>query len=162
MTSEAKFNEDARFRWTKVAHGWISFALDGGSGQYRCTVSDASDVMAELLLAVARIVRGSLEEQVSFDHEPTEIRWTLRRATEKVSVSIESFERWGSNSGGHLKWLGNWSSTSDFGQEFLVATESFLQDVGPDGYSSGWPSYSTPDHAIGDLKTSLNSAATFD
>jgi hypothetical protein len=158
MTSGAELNEEPAFRWVKVAHGWISFALDGGSGQYRCTVSDASDVVSELMLAVARVVRGSLEERVSFDHEPAEIRWTLRRVGEKISVSVESFERWGSASGGYLEWQGNWSNASSLGRKFLGATESFLRDVGSEGYSSGWPSYAVPDDAVGELRVSLNSA----
>lgn len=159
MTSRTELNEDPAFRWVKVAHGWMSFALDGGSGQYRCTVSDASDVIAELLLAVGRVVRGSVEERVSFDHEPAEIRWTLRRDDENVSVSVESFERWGSASGGNLEWQGSWSNASFLGQKFLVATESFLRDVGSDRYSSEWPSYAMPDDAIAELRVSLNSAA---
>jgi hypothetical protein len=137
----------------------MSFELDSSSSQYRCTVSDASDVIAQLLLAVARIVRGSLEERVSFDHESAEIRWTIRRVDEKASVSVESFQEWGSASGGYLEWQGKWSDASVLGQKFLVATELFLQDIGPDGYFSGWPSYPIPDYAIEELRTSLNLAA---
>jgi hypothetical protein len=151
--------KESRFQWLKVAHGWISFALDGGSGQYRCTVSDAGDVVSDLLLAVARVVRGSSEERVSFDHEPTEIRWTLMGVDGGVSILIESFERFGSVVGGYPEWRGTWPNARDFGREFLVATESFLERVGARAYSSGWPSYPKPDEAVSELRKSLSSAA---
>lgn len=104
MTAAA--DSPASFRWVGVVHGWISFALDGGSGPYRCTVADTTDVPAELLAAVARVVRGSVEERVSFDHEPSEIRWTFRNVGGPVDVVVESFESWGAAGGGELEWQG--------------------------------------------------------
>jgi hypothetical protein len=151
--------EDSTFQWLKVAHGWISFALDGGSGQYRCTVSDASDVISDLLLAVTRVVRGSSRECISFDHEPTEIRWTITSVDGTVLVLIESFETWGSAVGGHSEWRGAWPNTRAFGSHFLVATETFLEQVGSGEYSSGWPSYPMPVEAVSELRKSMSSAA---
>jgi len=154
MTDES-LDEGPTFRWVKVTHGWISFALDGGSRRYRSTVSDGNDVVSELLHVVARIVLGSAEECVSFDHEPVEIRWTLRRSGAEVFVSVESFETWGSEVGGKMRWRGAWATPQLFGQEFLRATESFLERIGRSGYEIGWPSYPIPDDAIGELRASL-------
>ena len=140
------------FGWIQVIHGWISFALDGGSGQFRCMVADTNDVPTELLSAVVRIVRGSQLERVSFDHEPAEIRWTLARETDAVRVVVESYENWGSSTGGYLEWVGSWRDTDSFGNSFLRATESFLRQVGRDGFASGWPTYPVPDPALEELR----------
>ncbi len=146
---------DPHFRWTGVVYGWISFVLDGGSGSYRCTVADTTDVPAELMAAVARVVRGSMEERVSFDHEPSETRWTLRNAGGAVDIVVESFESWGAAVGGDVQWQGRWPSADRFGRAFLDATESFLAEVGGAGYAAGWPAYPVPRAAVDDLRASV-------
>lgn len=155
MRTENWARQEPVFRWVQVAHGWISFALDGGSGRYRCTVSDTSDVPAELLSAIEKIIRGSRLECVSFDHEPSEIRWTLAHEGDAVRVTVESYENWGSSTGGYLEWVGSWVDTASFGRSFLEATESFLRKVGKVGFTAGWPTYSAPAMACEKLRASI-------
>lgn len=150
--------EESTFRWTRVAHGWISFALDGGSGCYRCTVSDTNDVPSELLAAIGRIVRGSKNERISFDHEPVEIRVVLQRLNDSVSLEIESFEQWGSTIGGCREWVGEWPNARMLGESILLSTQEFMTEIGESSFASGWPTYPPPSLACNALRDDLGQA----
>jgi hypothetical protein len=113
-------------------------------------------VPTQLLSAVEKIIRGSRLECVSFDHEPSEIRWTITHEGDAVRVAVESHEHWGSATGGHLEWVGSWVDAASFGDSFLEATESFLREIGGEGFAAGWPTYSEPTLACEKLRAGLH------
>lgn len=139
------------FRWVSVAHGWISFELCGGSGQYRCTASDANDVPVVLMGGVDDMICGASSCTFSFDLEPAELRWTFSRDGARVAAIIAVFSEWGCAVGGTTRWRGSWKNARDLGQCILGATSAFLHTIGEDEFRRGWPSYDPPMGAIADL-----------
>lgn len=145
-----------KFEWVTASHGWVTFSLTGGSNRYRCTVADSSDVMSDLLISVAAMVRGALRLQISLDHEPAEVRWTFQRAGESVKVSIAHLDSWGAGDSVEPRWAGDWTDVRTLGLNFLTATQRFLEGIGLENYKKEWPSYPVAEDSLAFLRESLS------
>jgi hypothetical protein len=148
--------EATRFQWTGVQFGWIGFVLTQGDSRYACTVGDTNDVPREMLQAVARTVSGSVVESVSFDHEPAEVRVTIRCGEDAVRFEVGFYSEWGDDRSGETRWIGWWSDPTRLGSDFLEAFDGFVDEIGEDGYSKGWPDYPFPSDARASLAAALD------
>lgn len=142
------------FRWLDLAHGWVSWELQGGSGRYRCTVSDTSDVFRDVLDSAILLLSGSRDVNVSFDLEPKQVQWKISDTGGEVSLRAEAFERWGEGCGA-LRWEGAWLNVEKFGHEMANAMNVLLGVYGETELRQRWPSYPIPRSELERLESLL-------
>jgi hypothetical protein len=146
--------DDLRFSW-ELAGSSATYRIADGASEHSAHVGYCTDALADLLYAVTGLYGGSSGERVSFDLEPVEMRWLLRREGSDVAITVFEFPdgvtSWGSpdETGGTLSW----SSTqprSALGHAVLEAAESVLREHGEAGYLEKWMRYPFPVAALHD------------
>lgn len=149
--------EGLQFSWELSGAGWATCRIADGASEHSAHVSYCTDALADLLYAMTGLYGGSTEERVSFDLEPVELRWRLRRRGPDVAITLHQFPdgatSWGSpdDTGGTLAW----SSTqprSVLGHAVLEAAETVLRTHGEAGYQEKWMLHPFPVAALQDLR----------
>ena len=80
------------FDYQLTGQGWSAAWIADDTGSARLSASYLSDALRHLLEAVALSVEGVPESRCSWDEEPGEYRWILRRSGEQVVVTILWFD----------------------------------------------------------------------
>jgi hypothetical protein len=143
------------FNWTQVRHGWASFELTSGdSAPYRATVGDSTDVFRILLRSARLVLETGAHREFSFDNEPGEIRWTLERRGDSLSIRVAMHSEWGRGVG-EDRWVAEAIDPRIFAADVLSSTVELISGQGADGFRSSWPSYPVPDAEIQALKRIL-------
>ncbi|MFF3603057.1 hypothetical protein [Streptomyces sp. NPDC002463] len=149
--------DDLQFRWELVGVGGATYRIADGTSEHRAHVGYCTDALADLLYAVTGLYGDSSGERVSFDLEPVETRWLLRREGSDVAITVFEFPdgatSWGSSdeTGGTLSWSSA-QSRSALGHAVLEAAESVLREHGEAGYLEKWMRYPFPVAALQDLR----------
>ncbi|WP_435970337.1 hypothetical protein [Streptomyces sp. Qhu_M48] len=149
--------DDLQFSWELSGVGGATYRIADGASEHQAHVGYCTDALADLLYAMTGLYGNSSGERVSFDLEPMEMRWLLRRQGANVAITVFEFPdgatSWGSpdETGGTLSW----SSTqprSVLGHMVMEAAETVLRDHGEDGYLEQWMRHPFPVAALQDLR----------
>jgi hypothetical protein len=77
------------FSYRLIGSGWAEASIADERSSVEMTASYLTDALADLLSALAALKRGDSDsERFSWDGEPAEYRWLLRREGDEVDVSI--------------------------------------------------------------------------
>lgn len=148
---------DLRFSWELVGSGGAVYRIADGASEHRALVGYCTDALADMLYGMTGLYSDSPGERFSFDCEPMEMRWLLRRQGTEVAVAVVEFPdgatSWGSadETGGVLLW----SSVATRGvlcHAVVEAAEAVLREHGEDGYRARWRRYPFPVAALQDLR----------
>ncbi|MFI8513703.1 hypothetical protein ACIGHB_21465 [Streptomyces sp. NPDC085460] len=149
--------DDFRFSWELSGAGGATYRIADGVSEHETHVGYCTDALADLLYAMTGLYSDSSGERFSFDREPMETRWLLRR--QGVDVTIDIFEfpdggtSWGSPDGTGGTFL--WSSTQSRGvlcHAVKEAAEAVLREHGEEGYQEKWMLHPFPIAALQDLR----------
>ncbi|WP_306326756.1 hypothetical protein [Streptomyces venezuelae] len=148
--------DDLQFSWELGGSGWATYRIADSSSEQKGIVGYCTDALADLLYAVTGLYGDSPAQRVSFDLEPAELRWRLRRRGTDVTIAIYRFPdmstSWDSpDDAGTLSW----SSTqprSVLGHAVMEAAETVLRVHGEVGYQEKWVRYPFPVAALQDLR----------
>ncbi|MEU9586373.1 hypothetical protein [Streptomyces werraensis] len=147
---------DLQFSWELSGSGWATYRLADGTSERVDTVSYCTDALSDLLRGVADLYGAADSQRVSFDLEPAEVRWRLRRRGEDVEITIYRFPdmstSWDApdDVGAHC-----WHSAqprSALGHAIVEAAEAVLRTHGEAGYGEKWVQHSFPSAALEDLR----------
>ncbi|MFE9820539.1 hypothetical protein [Streptomyces sp. NPDC005773] len=122
----------------------------------RLETAHCTNALADLLHGVAGLYGKSFVHRISFDLEPAEVRWCLRRRGADVDISIYYFPDMGGSwdapdEDGRLSW----SSTQPrrvLGHAVMEAAQAVLSLHGEAGYLEKWVQYPFPVAALQDLR----------
>ncbi|MFF0480206.1 hypothetical protein [Streptomyces sp. NPDC004435] len=146
-----------RFSWELRGAGGVTYRIDDGVSEHETLIGYCTDALADLLYAMTGLYGDSFGERFSFDREPMETRWLLRRRGADVAIDIFEFPdggtSWGSpdETGGILLW----SSTQPRGvlcHAVKEAAEGVLREHGEEGYLEKWMRHPFPVAALQDLR----------
>lgn len=85
-------------QYNLTGRGWSECIIEIDDQQAHLTASYLSNALADLLDAVAAVVRGADEATASFTEEPGEYRWRFRRVSQdRLCVRILWFNEIWSN-----------------------------------------------------------------
>lgn len=145
-----------QFSWPLSGSGWATWLIKDGSSERKDVVSYLTDALADLLHGVAGLYGPLPVQRFSFDLEPAEVRWVLRRRGSEVDVSIYRFPDMSASfdvpdQNGTLVW----DSTQPrdlLAHVVMEAAQSVLQAHGEDGYRAKWVEHPFPIAALQDLR----------
>lgn len=132
---------DIAIEYKLTGTGWSECTLDVYGQQCQVTASYLSDALLELSSGVSHVLGTGTEARFSFDEEPGEYRWILRRLEgDGLSVRILAFdELWGHqpDEEGSLTFDVT-CSVREFSQALLNALNQLLDEYGVEGYNDKW------------------------
>ncbi|MFE2294222.1 hypothetical protein [Streptomyces sp. NPDC059452] len=148
--------DDLRFGWELSGSGWATYRIADGTSEHEDSVSYCTDALADLLHAMAGLYADSPAQRVSFDLEPAELRWRLRRRGTDVAIAVHRFPDMSTSwdlpdEAGTLSW----SSTQPRGvlsHAVLEAAGTVLRIHGEAGYREKWVLHPFPVAALQDLR----------
>ncbi|MFC9389710.1 hypothetical protein [Streptomyces venezuelae] len=146
-----------RFSWELVGVGGAMYRIGDGASEHEAHVGYCTDALADLLYAMTGLYGGSSGERFSFDCEPMEVRWLLRRQGADVGIAVFEFPdggtTWGSSdeTGGVLLWSSTQPRTV-LCHAVMEAAETVLREHGEDGYQEMWMMHPFPVAALQDLR----------
>lgn len=148
--------DDLRFGWELSGHGWATYRIADGSAERVDCVSYCTDALADLLYGVAGLYGPSPVQRFSFDLEPAEVRWVLRRRDRDVDIRLHRFADMSTSLDlpdreGRLCW-GSTQSRSALGHAVLAAAQAVWRDNGEEGYRERWGEHPFPVAAVQDLR----------
>ncbi|MFF4935112.1 hypothetical protein ACFY2H_40690 [Streptomyces griseofuscus] len=144
------------FSWELSGSGWATCRIADGVSERKDFVSYCTDALADVLHGVLGLYGRTSVQRFSFDLEPAEVRWVLRREGSEVHVAIYRFPDMSTSfdapdQAGALSW----SSTqplSLLGHVVLEAAQSVVRLHGEDGYRAKWVQHPFPIAALQDLR----------
>ncbi len=142
-----------------IARGWSECIIEIDEQKAHLTASYLSDALADLLDAVATVVRGADEATVSFTEEPGEYRWRLKRgAQDRLCITIVWFEeisRDRPDEHGKII-LEAQCRLRTFAGAVLSASQRVLATHGLEGYAKKWVKHEFPISLQSKLQDSLD------
>ncbi|MFJ3694910.1 hypothetical protein ACIPW9_12445 [Streptomyces sp. NPDC090052] len=149
---------DLQFTWELSGSGWATYQIADSTSARKDTVSYCTNALSDLLYAVAGLYETDAAQRVSFDLEPVEVRWRLRRHEASVEITISQFpdvsESWNAPDD---QGIPCWSSTqprSSLGHVVTEAAETVLRLHGEAGYRKRWVQHDFPSAALDNLRQS--------
>ncbi|MEU5221880.1 hypothetical protein AB0G55_04310 [Streptomyces toyocaensis] len=110
----------------------------------------------DLLHGVAELYGVADSRRVSFDLEPAEVRWRLRRRGEDVEITIYRFldmsTSWDAPDDEGARCWHSAQPRSALGHVIVEAAEAVLRTHGKAGYRKKWVQHSFPSAALDDLR----------
>lgn len=146
-----------RFSWELSGSGGVTYRIGDGMSEHETYIGYCTDALADLLYAMTGLYGNSSGERFSFDREPMETRWLLRRQGTDVAIAVFEFPdggtSWGSadETGGTLLWR----SVQPRGvlcHAVVEAAEAVLREHGEAGYLEKWMRHPFPVAALQDLQ----------
>ena len=117
--------------------GWAICHIDLFGTRYTVTASYLSDALLALVNGTNHLLAGGAEARFSFDEEPGEYRWILRRTGDGgLAVRILAFPQlWGGKPDEDGDVLADATcQLGEFARALLLALNSVLEEVGVAGY----------------------------
>ncbi|MCC3774611.1 hypothetical protein [Streptomyces sp. UNOB3_S3] len=148
--------DDFRFGWELGGAGWATCRIAEGSAEHVDVVGHCTDALGDLLRGVVGLYGSDAVQRFSFDLEPVEARWVLRRHGSGVDIAIRHFpdlyaRRRAADEEGELSW----SSTQPrrvLGHAVLNAAQSVLRLHGEQGYRKKWQGHLFPAAELAELR----------
>ncbi|MFE5207694.1 hypothetical protein [Streptomyces sp. NPDC056600] len=136
------------FSWELSGSGWATYRIWDGSTKHRDHVSYCTDALADLLKGVTGLYGPHGIQRFSFDLEPAEARWILRRRNSEVHITIRRFPDMSTSFGtpdgmGTLEWTSTRPRTH-LAHAVLMAAEKVRRTHGEDGYLQKWRRHAFP------------------
>ncbi|MEU8964855.1 hypothetical protein AB0C89_24555 [Streptomyces sp. NPDC048491] len=137
-----------QFSWELSGSGWATYRISDAADEQKSIVSYCTNALADLLHGVAGLYGEPSVQRVSFDLEPDEVRWRLRRRGKDVDIFIYRFPdmnvSWDApDEDGELSW----SSTQPrrlLGHAVMEAAQAVLSLHGEAGYLKKWVQHPFP------------------
>ncbi|MFJ3205134.1 hypothetical protein [Streptomyces sp. NPDC086989] len=147
---------DLRFSWELGGSGWATCRIADGTSEWKDIVSYLSDALADTLHAMVGLYGASDVERISFELEPAEARWRLRRRGADVTIDIyrfpDSMTSWDQpDDAGSLSWSTT-QPRSVLCHAVMEAAEEVLRTHGEAGYRKKWDAHPFPVAALHDLR----------
>lgn len=144
------------FSWELRGTGWAICRIADGASERKDFVSYCTDALADVLHGVAGLYGRTSVQRFSFDLEPAEVRWVLRRSGSDVHIAIYRFPDMSTSfdvpdRAGTLSWTST-QPLGLLGHVVLEAAQSVARLHGEDGYRAKWMRYPFPVAALQDLR----------
>jgi hypothetical protein len=147
---------DLRFSWELSGSGWATCRIADSTSELKDIVSYCTDALSDVLRAVAGLYGAASVQRVSFDLEPAEVRWRLRRRGANVEITIYRFpnmaESWNAPDDEGTPCWNSTQPLSVLGHAVMEAAETVLQLHGETGYREKWKLHDFPTAALEDLR----------
>lgn len=148
------------FDYKLTGSGWSEARIADDDSHAIVTASYLSDALRSLVDAVALVVEGQAEARCSWDEEPGEYRWILRRAAGGLRVEILAFDHlWGDEPDEAGREV--FSTIQDpmrVARVVLSAAQRVLDDLGAAEYERQWVEHPFPAEALERLRAAIQSA----
>lgn len=148
------------FDYKLTGSGWSEARIADDDRHAIITASYLSDALRFFLEAVALVVEGHAEARCSWDEEPGEYRWILRRTADALSVEILAFDHlWGDEPDEAGREV--FSTVQDpmrVARVVLSAAQRVLDDLGAAEYERQWVEHPFPAEALERLRAAIQSA----
>ncbi|MBV1941001.1 hypothetical protein KUF83_31215 [Streptomyces sp. BV286] len=136
------------FSWELGSSGWATCRIWDGSTKHRDIVSYCTNALADLLKGVTGLYGPHGIQRFSFDLEPAESRWILRRRNSDVHITIRRFPDMSTSfdapdGKGTFVWTSTRPRTS-LAHAVLMAAEKVRRTHGEDGYLQKWQLHAFP------------------
>lgn len=136
------------FSWELSGSGWATCRIWDGSTKHRESVSYCTNALADLLKGVTGLYGPHGIQRFSFDLEPAEARWILRRRSSDVHITIRRFPDMSTSfdapdGKGTLVWTSTRPRTS-LAHAVLMAAEKVWRTHGETGYLQKWGLHAFP------------------
>ncbi|MCX4506710.1 hypothetical protein OG473_38870 [Streptomyces anulatus] len=136
------------FNWELGSSGWATCRIWDGATKHRDIVSYCTNALADLLKGVTGLYGLHDIQRFSFDLEPAEARWVLRRRSDNVHITIRHFPDMSTSfdapdGKGTLVWTSTRPRTS-LAHAVLMAAEKVRRTHGEDGYLQKWVLHAFP------------------
>jgi len=150
------------FDYQLTGRGWSAARIADDSGSARLSASYLSDALRHLLEAVALSVEGVPEARCSWNEEPGEYRWILRRSGEQVIGTILWFdELWSGladQQGRHV--FETIQDAHALGVAVAGGARRLLDELGPEEYERQWSEHPFPKDALDRLRRAIAGPGT--
>ncbi|GAA2260078.1 hypothetical protein GCM10010415_22690 [Streptomyces atrovirens] len=147
---------DLRFGWELRGSGWATCRVADGASEQVDVVSYCTDALRDLLKAVAGLYGAAASQRVSFDLEPAEVRWRLRRQGSEVDITIYRYpdmsESWNAPDDEGTRCWHSTQPRSALGHVVVEAAEAVLRTHGEAGYLEKWIQHPFPGEALDNLR----------
>ena len=127
--------------------GWAACHIGLFGTRYTVTASYLSDALLALVNGTNHLLAGGAEARFSFDEEPGEYRWILRRTGDGgMTVRILAFPQlWGGKPDEDGDVLADATcQLGEFARALLLALNTVLDEVGVAGYRDTWSAAAFP------------------
>lgn len=140
-----------------IGRGWVEATLSNGEKDVTINASYLSDAPNDLIIAVAVLLEGVKETTCSWQEEPGEYRWLLKREDDSVSIQVlllkQSFSRQNNLSG--QKIIVGQEDLDKFTQQIINEFDTIATKYTFNGYKNYW-GYEFPINALNRLKVALS------
>jgi hypothetical protein len=149
-------NPGIDFSYRLIGSGWAEARIADETSSVEMTASYLTDALGDLLSALAALNRGdSHSERFSWDEEPAEHRWILRRDGDEVDLSILWFHdiyKPQPDEAGRLIFATR-QPLAELVRAVSAAAAHLLEEVGEDGYRERWVEHAFPTAALAELSS---------
>lgn len=151
-----------KLRYNLTGSGWSEAVLEDGAHTVTVTASYLSDALGALSRGALAVLRGSGEVRFSFDEEPGEYRWVLRKKdAENYELTLLEFTTLWANKpddAGSVIFQRNVSRLG-FAKMVLMALEDVRHEYGEAGYKAKWVSHEFPSRELAELHAGIDEVA---
>jgi hypothetical protein len=144
------------FSYRLIGSGWAEARIADQTTSAAMTASYLTDALGDLLSALAVLKRGESDsERFSWDGEPAEFRWILRRDGDEVDVSILWFQdiyKPQHDDVGRVLFATR-QPLAELLRAVSAGAARLLEDIGEDGYRERWVEHAFPTVALAELRS---------
>jgi hypothetical protein len=128
------------FEFRLVGSGWAEAGIGDADGNATLTASYTRDALGDLLDAVWRLLQGEAEVRCSWEEEPGEFRWIMRREADSVSLQVLEFADYVPPAEDHagVVVFETRQDVSTFARAIALGASRVLEQLGEAGYEQLW------------------------
>jgi len=148
------------FDYKLVGSGWSEARIGDENAHADLSASYLSDALGNLLEAVAVVAEGVEEARCSFNEEPGEYRWILRRVGDDVVLTVLAFDELRGNepdSRGSVVFTTR-QPVLRVARKMLSEAQRLLDDLGPELYAKQWGQHPFPQAQLERLRRAIRAA----
>jgi hypothetical protein len=147
-----------RLRYRLTGTGWSEAVLEDDDRAVTVSASYLSDALGALARGALAVLRGSGEVRFSFDEEPGEYRWVIRKKdSETYNLTLLEFtDLWANKPDEAGKVIFDRTfSRLEFGRMVLKALEDVRHEHGEEGYKAKWCEHDFPARELAELHSQI-------
>ncbi len=146
------------FEFRLTGTGWAEAGIGDDANHATLTASYLSDALGDLLYAVWRVLEGDAEARCSWEDEPGEFRWILRRDKDRVWLRILEFGdlyQHRPDDAGRLLYETTQDAAS-FARAIALGASRALAEYGEQGYQQRWARFPFPAPVLRKVQLALH------